>query len=177
VNAWRTPGRILGNHTKDKGANVFTDTLPSAYSSDSGDPCPIQTKPRPVPVHDGSRTDQNKRCSPSGPECPQRNPEQLVQRSQLAPRSLRVKCQQLPTQCQVLEDEILPGTKSTDYPAEEMSEPRDHGMNLTAKVRLELCLKSFIVRMYEVLARHSQSAGYRDSAPALYRCIAGRRRL
>lgn len=35
VNAWRSPGRILGNHTKDQGANLFADTLPSSYSSDS----------------------------------------------------------------------------------------------------------------------------------------------
>ena len=154
MNAWRSPGRILANHTKDKGANFFTDILPSSHSSDSCDPCPIQTKPRPVPVHDGSRTDQDKRRSPSAPECSQRNPEQLVQRSQLAARSLRVQCQQLTTQSQVFEDEILPGAKSTDYPAEEMSERHDHGMNLIGKVRLELCSKSFIVRMYEVLARH-----------------------
>jgi hypothetical protein len=69
---------------------------------------------------------------------------------------LRVQCQQLPTQSQVFEDEILPGAKSTDYPAEEMSERHDHGMNLIGKVRLELCPKSFIVLMYEVLARHTR---------------------
>jgi hypothetical protein len=54
VNARRSPGRILGNHTKDQGANLFADTLPSSCLADSGDPRPIQTKPRSMPVHDGS---------------------------------------------------------------------------------------------------------------------------
>jgi hypothetical protein len=57
VNAWRSPDWILVNHTRDQGANLFADTLPSSYLSDSRDPCPIQTKPRSMPVHDGSRSD------------------------------------------------------------------------------------------------------------------------
>src|SRR5713101_7694385 len=43
VNARRSPGRILGNHAEDQGANLFADTLPSSCFSDFGDPCPIQT--------------------------------------------------------------------------------------------------------------------------------------
>jgi hypothetical protein len=35
VNARRSPGRILGNHSKDQGANFFADTLPPSYSSQS----------------------------------------------------------------------------------------------------------------------------------------------
>jgi hypothetical protein len=35
VNARRSPGRILGNHTEDQGPNLFADTLPSSYLSDS----------------------------------------------------------------------------------------------------------------------------------------------
>ena len=30
VNARRSPGRILGNHTEDQGANLFADTLTSS---------------------------------------------------------------------------------------------------------------------------------------------------
>src|SRR6516165_9279005 len=32
VNARRSPGRVLGNHWKDQGANLFADTLPPSYS-------------------------------------------------------------------------------------------------------------------------------------------------
>jgi hypothetical protein len=35
VNARRSPGRILGKHPKDQGANLFADTLPPSYLSDS----------------------------------------------------------------------------------------------------------------------------------------------
>jgi hypothetical protein len=77
VNARRSPGRILGNHTENQGADLFADTLPSPYLADSGDPRPIQTKPGAMPVHDGSRSDQDERLGPPGPERSQRNPEQL----------------------------------------------------------------------------------------------------
>src|SRR5271165_4597228 len=61
-------------------------------------------------------------------------------------RSLRVQSQQLPTDSQVLKDEVLAGTASADHPAEEMSERRDHSknLNLSGKVRIELFAKSFI---------------------------------
>ena len=131
MNARRSPGWILSNHTEDQGANLFADTLPSSYLADSGDPRPIQTKSRSMPVHDGSRSDQDERLAPPGLEHSQRNPEQLVQGSQSMARSLRVQSQQLPTESQVFEDEVRPATERTDQPAEEMSERHDHGNNLS----------------------------------------------
>ena len=106
-----------------------------------------------MPVHDGSRSDQDERLPPPGPERSQRNPEQLVQGSQSTARSLRVQSQQLLTQSQVFEDEVLPGTESADHPAEEMPERHDHGKNLIGTVRIELFAKSFILQVYDVLAR------------------------
>jgi hypothetical protein len=35
VNARRSPVRILGNYLKDQRANLFADTLPPSYSSES----------------------------------------------------------------------------------------------------------------------------------------------
>jgi len=35
VNARSSPSRILGNHSKDQGANLFADTLPPSYSFES----------------------------------------------------------------------------------------------------------------------------------------------
>src|SRR6476660_2346618 len=101
VNARCSPGRILGNHTEDQGANLFADTLPSSYLADSGDSRPIQTKPRAMPVHDGSRSDQDERLPPPGPERSQRNSEQLVQGSESTTRSLGVQSQQLLMKSQV----------------------------------------------------------------------------
>src|SRR5437016_2465418 len=133
MNARRSPSWILSHHTEDQGANLFADTLPSSYLADSGDPRPIQTKPRAMPVHDGSRSDQDERLGPPGPERSQRNPEQFVRGSQSTARLLCVQSQQLPTESEVLEDEVLPGMESADQPAEEMSERHDCGKNLAEK--------------------------------------------
>src|ERR1700680_263767 len=67
VNARRSPGRILGRHTEDQGAHLLADVLTSNLSG-SRDPCPIQTKPSPMPAHDGSRSDLDERLRPPGPE-------------------------------------------------------------------------------------------------------------
>src|SRR5258708_24025260 len=67
MNARRSPSWILSHHTEDQGANLFADTLPSSYLADSGDPRPIRTKSRSVPLHDGSRSDQDERLPPPGP--------------------------------------------------------------------------------------------------------------
>src|SRR5882762_5783035 len=93
VNTRCSSGRILSNHTEDQGANLFADTLLSSYLAESGDPRPIQTKSRSMPVYDGSRSDQDERLPPPGPAHSQRNPEQFVPGSQSTARSLRVQSQ------------------------------------------------------------------------------------
>src|SRR5205807_2708645 len=112
MNARCSAGRILGNHTEDQGAKLFADTLPSAHWSESRDPSPIQMKPLPMPVHDGSRSDQDERLPPPGPASSQRHPEQLVQGSPSMARPLHVQSQQLLTERQVFKDEVLPGPAS-----------------------------------------------------------------
>jgi hypothetical protein len=167
MNARRSPGWILSNHTEDQGANLFADTLPSFDLADSGDPRPIQTKSRSMPVHDGSRSDQDERLFPPGPAHSQRNPEQFVQGSQSTARSLRVQCQQLPTESHVFENEVRPATERTDQPAEEMPERHDHGKNSSGKDRIKLYAKSLISQVYDLLARHKTldcSAGAVDAA-------------
>jgi hypothetical protein len=145
MNARRSPGRIFSHHTEDQGANLFADRLPSSYLADSGDPRPIQTKSCSMPVHDGSRSDQDERLPPLGPKRSQGDPEQLVQGSESTARSFGVESQQLPTESQVFEDEVLAGTESADYPAEEMSERHDHGNNFKGKDRIKLLAKSLIL--------------------------------
>ena len=61
--------------------------------------------------------------------------------------------QQLLTESQVFEDEILPGTESADHPAEDMPDRHDHGKSLMGTVRSELFVKSFILSVCDVLAR------------------------
>ena len=61
---------------------------------------------------------------------------------------------QLLTESQVFEQKVFPGTESADHPAEKMPEQHDHGKNFIGIVRIELFAKSFILWMYDVLARH-----------------------
>ena len=98
-----------------------------------------------MPVHDGSRSDQDERLAPPGPASSQRNPEQLVQGSQSMARPLHVQSQQLLTERQVFKDEVLTGPESADHPPEEMPKQHDHGENLIGKIRIELSAKSFIL--------------------------------
>ena len=120
-----------------------------------------------MPVHDGSRSDPDERLPPPGPERFQPNPEQLVQGSHSTARSLRVQSQQLLTQSQVFEDEVLSGPESADHPPEEMPERQEHGKNLIGTVRIELFAKSYILRAYDVLARHRATVRQSKSLPAI----------
>jgi hypothetical protein len=61
-----------------------------------------------------------------------------------------VQSQQLPTESQVLEDEVLSEPETADQPTEEMSERHD-----------QLFAKSFILQVYDALARHSSCGAWR----------------
>ena len=83
-----------------------------------------------MPAHDGSRSDQDERLRPPGPERCQRDPEHLVQGGQSTARSFGMQSEQLLTESQVFEDKILPTTESADHPTEDIPERHDHGKNL-----------------------------------------------
>jgi hypothetical protein len=104
-----------------------------------------------------ARSDQDERLPPLGPERSQRNPKQLVQGRQSMARSLRVQSQQLLMKSEVFEDEVLAGAESADHPPEEMPEHQDHDRNIIANVRINPCAKSFILCVYDVLARDRTS--------------------
>jgi hypothetical protein len=70
-------------------------------------------------------------------------------------RSLRVQSQQLLMKSQVFKDEVLAGAESTEHPPEEMPARQDHGKNIIGKVRINHGAKSFILCMYDVLARYN----------------------
>src|SRR5215831_418229 len=107
-----------------------------------------------MPVHDGSGSNQDERLPPPGPEHSQGNPKQLVQGSQSTAWPLLVQSQQLLMESQVLKDEVLLGAESAEQPAEQMSERHDHVKDVTETSRIQLCAKSFILQVYDVLARN-----------------------
>jgi hypothetical protein len=65
-----------------------------------------------------------------------------------------VQSEQLPTESQVFEDEVLAGAKRAGDPPEEMPERHNHGNNIIGTIRIQFCAKSFILQMHDVLARH-----------------------
>ena len=72
-----------------------------------------------------------------------------------AARALSVQAEQLPTEGEFLEHEILAGAEDADDPAKQVSEPHDHGSSLIALRSVEPGAKSLELRMYGVLRTHS----------------------
>jgi len=61
-----------------------------------------------------------------------------VQGSQSSARPLRVRSEQLPTESQVFEGEVLARAKRADDPPEEMPERHNHGKNNIGTIRIQL---------------------------------------
>jgi hypothetical protein len=76
-----------------------------------------------------------------------------------------VKSEQLLTQRQIFEDEILAGAKGTAQPAEDVPEPYDHATNLTGTLPIELGAKSLILRVCDVLMNDRGLLGENHSGP------------
>ena len=72
---------------------------------------------------------------------------------------LCVQSEQLPTESQVFKDEVPAGAKRADDPPEEMPERHNHGKNIIGTIRIQLCAKSFILQVYDLLARHMYYMG------------------
>jgi hypothetical protein len=71
-----------------------------------------------MPSHHRLRGNQHERLLPTGPNSSQRSPEQLVRGCQSAARSFVVQGEQLLTERQVFEKEILTGTENANHPTD-----------------------------------------------------------
>ena len=108
-----------------------------------------------MPRDDRSGSNEDERLFPSSPNPSQHNPKELVYCSEPSARSFGVEREQLLTKGKILKHEILTGTERTDYPAEKVPEPQDHGKNLIETSSHKLVAKSLILRMYDVLMTHT----------------------
>jgi hypothetical protein len=66
-----------------------------------------------------------------------------------------MQSKQLLAESQILEDEILSGAEDANNPAKEVPEQRDHGSRSYRNNWLHALWKSFILRVQEVLTRHT----------------------
>ena len=153
MDAWRSPGWILSSHAEDQGANLCAHRLPSARLVHPGDEPPIQAKPRAMPPNHCSGCNQNQRLFPASPKPSQHDPEQLVQSTESPARSPCAQSQELLAEGKVFEDEILSRTEGTDNPADEVSEPPDHGQDRIETIPPQTVGNSFILRVHQVLMR------------------------
>jgi hypothetical protein len=107
-----------------------------------------------MPIHDGSRSDQDERLS---------TPTRLSSmrpRTACAGRSIDGEAFSR-AELAIADGEPgfrgrgLPGTTSADHPAQEMPEKHNHDKHFVGTVRIEPVAMSFILRVYEVLASHT----------------------
>jgi hypothetical protein len=110
MNARRTPGRVIGDHTEDE----FTQLLANAFSSRESpmprEPRPIQLEPCPVPANDSLRLDEDQRPLPSRPEPPQHHPEQFVRSSEPRLRVPSFQDAELLPKSQILQETVAART-------------------------------------------------------------------
>ena len=81
VDAWSTPGWVLGNHAEDEFAQFRADSLTTWANAMPREPSPIRSESGSVPANDRLRLDENQRLLQPQPEPPQHYPEQPVESS------------------------------------------------------------------------------------------------
>jgi hypothetical protein len=73
-------------------------------------------------------------------------------------RSGGMQCQELLTQSKILQKKVPARTQSTEDPAEEMPDKREHAPRSYRKSGHQTSFKSFILRVQEILMRDSDTA-------------------
>ncbi len=168
VNTRCSPGRILGNHAEDQGANLFADTLPSSCLSDSGDPRPIQTKSRSMPVYDVLGVTKTRGCLHPDEHILNATQNSLCR----AVNRRRGRCACRASNCR--RRARFSRTRSARQLKELTNQPRKcwsdkiMAKNFSGKDRIKPCAKSFISQVYDLLARHSADARHRRAGRRLW---------
>src|SRR5215469_2527331 len=104
------------------------------------------------------------------PQLLERDPKHHVDRAQLPPRSFGMESQQLLTQGQILQHEVLVASKCADKPADEVPKQRNHGKNLSFRPAYEFATSSSfygLPEFWRTTAKDSPMPGNYDSPAAL----------
>src|SRR5215469_1849791 len=131
---------------KIRARTSLADTFPPSYSSDSS---LLDASSRRFGEY------QDERLPPPRPERSQRNPKQLC----AGVNQVRGRCECKASSCRrrAKFSRTRPSRerKELTIHPEEMPERNHHGKNIIGTIRIQLCAKSFILQVYDVLARHS----------------------
>ena len=128
-----TPHRIRRDHAENQVAHFPAQGFPPGGVSNPRQPRPVQPEASAMPTHHRFWGDQQEWLLPPRPQLSESDPEHLVERAQSRPRSFGMQTQQLLTQCQILQHEVLAGPNSTEKPADEVPKQRNHGKNLSGR--------------------------------------------
>ena len=108
-----------------------------------------------MPLDYRSRCDKNQGSLPSRPGPLPDHPEPLVRSGESTPWSFGVQGQQLLTQRQILEQEILARAERVEDPADEVAKGGEHGRNVIAMLTLQPGYKLFILDAHNILITHT----------------------
>lgn len=107
VNPWRTPGRVLGGHPADQGAELGCRRR-SPRASTPRLPGPVLPKALSVPTYDRLRLDDQQGLLPPWPEPAERDPEESIHQTHHRSRSLGREDRELLAKREVLDQEARP---------------------------------------------------------------------
>ena len=124
VNAWRTPGGVLGDHAEDEFAQFSAYALSSRPVPMPREPRPIQLESRLMPANDGLRLDENQGPLPSWPNPPQDYPKQFVGSSEPRLRAPLIQNSKLLAKSQIFQQQI---TTKSDRLKEQDEDPKSVG--------------------------------------------------
>src|ERR1019366_7997870 len=85
VNAGRTPRRLFLNHLEDEIAQLLANAFSSRGNWMVVEPSPIETETSTVPAGNGLCTHEDQGLFPSRPVLSNKDPEELIERSQTRP--------------------------------------------------------------------------------------------
>jgi len=106
MNAWRTPGRVLGNHAENETAQFLADAFSSHTASMPRKPSPIQLEPCSAPTSNSLWLDQDQHLLPSRPKPPQDYLKEFVLSGKPQPRASFAQNRELLPKSQVFQEQI-----------------------------------------------------------------------
>src|SRR5487761_52160 len=130
VDARRSPGRILTNHSEDQLANLLRSLCSPNWPPDFRDQPPIHLKTGPVPTDHRLGRDHDERLFPLRPKSTDGNPEKLVEDAEARPRAAPLQHGELLPEHKVLEDEIPAATEEAEERSEAEQKQIEHGSEL-----------------------------------------------
>jgi hypothetical protein len=144
MNAWSTPGGVLGHHLENQIPDFPWDLLATSWLAHFAKQCPIQTEPTPVPTEHRVRSNQIEALFPLGPELAKGNPKQLIEQIQSGFRMPAFQNDELLAKSEVLQHQVLARTKKATGGSEADPEKIEHGGIVIADRNLIRALMSLI---------------------------------